>query len=177
MEREFDITVDWRGFELHPETPQGGIELSRLHFERTTPNLSDYLQKFAASFGVSDMRRTERMPNTRRALAVGEFARDQGRISEFSTLTMDAHWKEARDIEDSSVLRDLAAASGIDPSRAVAAASDPVYLKRVDDVRLEYKRVGVGGIPTFVFGDEVVEGCQPYQVLFEAAIRAGVRSR
>ena len=117
------------------------------------------------------------MPKTRRALAMAEFARDLGKLTEFRAHTMDAHWKEGRDIEDTTVLRDLAVASGLDPERAVAAAADPTYLKRVDDMRLEYKRVGVGGIPTFVFGDEAVEGCQPYPVLAAAARRAGARPR
>jgi predicted DsbA family dithiol-disulfide isomerase len=139
--------------------------------------LQDYLQKFAAGFGVYDMRRSQKMPRTRRALAMAEFARDQGRLPEFRALTMDAHWKDGKDIEDGPVLRALALAAGLDPEMAGAAAGDPIYLKRVDDMRLEYKRVGVGGIPTFVFGGEAVEGCQPYPVLAGAALRGGARAR
>ncbi len=151
--------------------------MSRLPFERTNPGLQDYLQKFAAGFGVYDMRRAERMPNTRSALAMAEFARDQGRLTEFRSRTMDARWGDGKDIEDTAILRDLAAASGLDSDRAVAASAEPGYLKRVDDMRMEYKRVGVGGIPTFVFGREVVEGCQPYEILSAAARRAGAKTR
>ena len=139
--------------------------------------MGGYIQQFAASFGIQGMKRSKRLPNTRRALAVAEFARDQGKLDEFRSLTMEAHWKDGKDIEDSAVLADLAMASGLDPEKALLAADDPAYLRRIDDLRLEYKQVGVGGIPTFVFGTEPVEGCQPYEVLAAAALRSGVSYR
>jgi predicted DsbA family dithiol-disulfide isomerase len=174
LESEFDIRVDWRGFELHPETPRGGIELSRLHPDRPD-GMRDYIRKFAASLGVYDMKHPGIMPNTRRALAMAEFARDRGKLNEFRSLVMDAHWRDGENIEDSTVLRNVASASGLDPENAISAADDPVYLKRVGETRLEYKQEGVGGIPTFVFGLEKVEGCQPYEVLAAAALRASAR--
>ncbi|MFC1958921.1 DsbA family protein [Chloroflexota bacterium] len=177
LEKEFDIKLDWRGFELHPETPKGGIELRRLFPGEMTPERDDYMQQFAARFGVQGMTRSKRMPNTRRALAVAQFARDQGKLDEYRSRTMDAHWKEGKDIEDSTVLAGLAGASGLDPEKALLAADDPVYLIRVDDTRVEYENVGVGGIPTFVFGSEPVEGCKPYEVLAAAALRAGAKRR
>lgn len=123
------------------------------------------------------MKRAKRIPNTRRALAMAEFARDEGKLEKFRELAMDAHWKDDKDIEDTDTLKELAAASGLDPEKALLAADDAVYLKRVDDLRIEYKKVGVGGIPTFVFGKEIVEGCQPYPVLAAAALRGGARRK
>ena len=135
------------------------------------------MQQFAARFGVEGMKRSRRTPNTRRALAVAEFARDQGKLDEFRTRAMDAHWQDSLDIEDSAVLAELAKASGLNSEKALLAAEDLTYLRRIDDQRLEYKQVGVGGIPTFVFGNEKVEGCQPYGVLAAAALRAGARQK
>lgn len=135
------------------------------------------MRQFAAGFGVTDMKRSARMPNTRRALAAAEYARELGLMDRFRALTMDAHWKEGRDIEEPGVLRSLAAAAGMDPDRTMAASEDPVYLGRVDAMRIEYKRVKTGGIPTFVFGAEVVEGCQPYEILAAAARRSGAAPR
>lgn len=139
--------------------------------------MGGYIQRFAASFGVYDMKSPERMPNTRRALAIAEFARDQGRLKEFCALTMDAHWKEGKNIEDNTVLKEVAASAGLDPENAILATDDATYLKRVDALRVEYKQVGVGGIPTFVFGNEVIEGCRPYDVLAAAALRGGAKPR
>ncbi len=139
--------------------------------------MGDYIQQFAAKFGVHDMIRTTRMPNTRRALAMAEFARDQDKLDTFRTLAMDAHWKEGKDIEDSDILKELAAASGLNSEKALIATSDPVYLDRIASTRVEFKSLGVGGIPTFVFGDEIVEGCAPYETLTEIALHAGVKPR
>jgi predicted DsbA family dithiol-disulfide isomerase len=75
------------------------------------------------------------------------------------------------------VLRQLAAAAGLDPDTASQAAADATYLQRVDATRVEFKKLGVGGIPTFIIGSEIVEGCQPYEILAEAARRAGARKK
>jgi predicted DsbA family dithiol-disulfide isomerase len=177
LEKEFDITVDWRGFELHPETPRGGMELSRLFRGGSTRDMEAQLQRFASSFGIEGMRLSRRMPNTRRALAVAEFARDQGKLDEFRLRTMEAYWKDGKDIEDSEVLQNLAQASGLDPAKALKAADDPVYLDRVDALRLEANQIEVSGIPTFVFGTERIVGCQPYTEIAAAARRAGAKPR
>jgi predicted DsbA family dithiol-disulfide isomerase len=152
------------------------MDLARLHPNQKS-DMGSYIQKFAASFGINDMGRTTRLPNTRRALALAEFARDQGRLDEFRTRTMDAHWKEGKDIEDTAILRSLAAASGLDPEKAIPAADDPIYLKRVEDTRHEFKKIGTGGIPTFIFGADIIEGCAPYENLADAARNAGARPR
>jgi predicted DsbA family dithiol-disulfide isomerase len=117
------------------------------------------------------------MPNTRRALTIAEFARDQGHLDIFRKLTMDAHWKEGKDIEDDSVLENLAANAGLDSRKAILAADDPAYQERVKATRVEYKKLGVGGIPTFVIGNERIEGCRPYELLSKAAQQAGAISR
>ncbi|MDO8715855.1 MAG: DsbA family protein [Dehalococcoidales bacterium] len=118
-----------------------------------------------------------RLANTRRALAVAEFARDQGQLDEYRWLTMEAYWKEGKDIEDSKVLAALAGATNLDPEKAILAADDSVYLSRVDARGDEFRKVGVGGIPTFIFPSEIIEGCQQYEVLVAAALRANAKRR
>lgn len=139
--------------------------------------MGGYILKFAAGFGIHDIKTSTRLPNTRHPLAAAEYARDEGKLDRFRALVMDAHWKEGKNIEDDTVLRQLAAAAGLDPESTIRATVNPVYLKRVADTRIEYKKLGVGGIPTFIFGKEAVEGCQPYEILEDAARRAGARKK
>ena len=137
-----------------------------------------YLDRFAGSFGITDMRHPDRLPNTRRVLAAAELARDRGRLHPFRRAAMDAYWREGLDLEDESVVRRIAGAADVDGEDAAAAMHDPRYVARIDAIRRESIEAGVTGIPTFFIGDEVVVGCQPYETLAAAAERAGaVRSR
>jgi predicted DsbA family dithiol-disulfide isomerase len=130
------------------------------------------MKNFAASFGIEDMASPEILPNTRRTLAMAESAREMGKLDAFRTLSMQARWKEDRDLENSSVLGDLAVASGLDLQKALAACDSPDYLARVDSLRVEAERMGITGIPTFIIGKKRIEGCQPYQILGNAIPQA-----
>jgi len=139
--------------------------------------MRDYLREFAASFGIKEMGWPERLPNTRRALAMAEYAREQGKLDAFREAAMDAHWCEGKDLEDESDLREIAHRVGLAPDAAVRAMNNARYLERVDALRKEATKVGVTGIPAFLFGSVCVVGCQSYEVLAEAAERAGARQR
>jgi predicted DsbA family dithiol-disulfide isomerase len=177
LQREYHLDLDWRGFELHPETPPGGQRLADRYGERRFAEITDHLRRFAASFGLEDMRIPERTPNTRKALAVAEWARDQGKLHPFRRAAMNAHWREGKDIEDERVLAGLARSAGLDPEKALAAVSDPIYQARVDAMGSEAARAGVTGIPTFFIDDRKVVGCLPYGAIAAEAEAAGARRR
>jgi predicted DsbA family dithiol-disulfide isomerase len=139
--------------------------------------MRDHLRRFAAQFGITDMRFRDRSPNTRRALAIAELARDEGKLDRFRVIAMDAHWRRGLDLEREEDLRSLASEAGLDPERAVAASSDARYLKRIDERRREAMHRGVTGIPTFVMGDRAVVGCEPYEVLAQFVEARGAKKR
>lgn len=166
------MALDWRGFELHPEIPLGGMAAERLFGPGGRERAHQYMRRFAASFGIDRMRQPDHIPNTRAALAVAELARDEGRLDPFRAAAMDAYWRDGRDIELPEVIRDLAGVAGLDPDRAVQAMGDRVYLDRIAQTRREASAAGVTGIPTFFIGDRTIVGCQPYELLAEAVERA-----
>ncbi len=174
---EFELALDWHGFELHPETPPGGLLLARLFPGVPLAAMHARTKAFAARFGVTDFEPPEVLTNTRRALAIAELARDRGRLDAFREGAFEANWRQGKSLEDDGDLRALAVAVGLDPDEALRAADDPAMLGRVDEKQAEARRIGVTGIPTFVFGDERVVGCQPYEVLAAAAARAGATRR
>lgn len=139
--------------------------------------MRQYMTRFAAQFGITDMRFPARLPNTRRVLAATEYARAPGRLDPFRRLAMDAYWRGGEDLEDAEVVRHIAESAGLEGDAAVAAMRDPAYLERVDQVRREATNAGVTGIPTFFIGAEAVVGCQPYEVLAAAVERSGGRKR
>jgi predicted DsbA family dithiol-disulfide isomerase len=174
---EYQLSFDWRGFELHPETPEGGIEMSR-RFGARAEQMRDRITQFAASFGVHDLNHPERLPNTRRALAIGELARDRGLLHPYRESAMRAHWRDGLDLEKDEDLAVIARRAGLDPDEALAASRDPAYLQRIDAIREEAHALGVDGIPTFIFNGELaVVGCQPYPILAGAAEEAGAQKK
>jgi predicted DsbA family dithiol-disulfide isomerase len=175
--REHELALDWHGFELHPGTPRGGMPLSALFAGVDLPALHQRTRHFAAGFGVTGFDPPSTLRNTRRALAIAELARDRGQLPAFRKAAFDAHWRQGKNLEDDADLGALAASVGLDPEQAIAAADAPAFLARVDARQREARTAGVTGVPTFIMGDEIVVGCQPYEVLAAAARRAGVRPR
>ncbi len=167
--------MDTRGFELHPETPVGGVAVRDFVGADRVDEMRARLQAFAAGFGVDDLGSPERICNTRRPLAVVEYAREHGALERLWAAGMDAYWRDGLDLEDDGVLRGLGAAAGLDPEAARAAADDPRYLARVDALRREGHRAGVRGIPCALIGDRRVVGCQPYEHFAAAAVAAGAQ--
>lgn len=139
--------------------------------------MRERLKKFAAEFGLPDMQVRERSPNTRRALAIAELARDEGKLPLFRDLAMDAHWRRGLDLERDEDLRAIAQDAGLDPERSIAASTDPAYLARIDARREEAEERGVTGIPTFVLGNQALVGCQPYEVLAAFVEDSGARRK
>jgi predicted DsbA family dithiol-disulfide isomerase len=175
--RELDLELDWYGFELHPSTPPGGVPLSRLFPGTPLAAMHERTKRFGASFGVLDFQPPDWLSNSRMALAIAEHARDVGRLEPWRQGAMEAHWRQGKNLEDPADLKVIALGAGLAPEAALAAASDPDLLARVDARQDEARRHGIRGIPTFAFGDAQVVGCQPYEALFATARRAGVEPR
>lgn len=177
MQNEYDIDIDWRGFELHPETPPGGRPIADRVPRERLPQLKRGLREFAASFGVTDLELPDHMPNTRRALAIAEYAREQGKLDAFRDAAMHAHWRAGKNLEDEQDLREIVLDAGLEPEAALYAIGAQQYLQQVDAMREEASSLGVTGIPTLIIGQYGVVGCQPYAVIAQAAERAGARRR
>lgn len=168
--------MEWRGFQLHPEIPAGGAPVARLFGERKAAKMGGYLKQFAGEFGV-EIDAPPHIPNTLRALAVSEYARDEGCLEAFRDATMDAHWLHGKDIESDTDLVDLALSVGLDPQQALIAADDPAYRKRLAAARTEAFDRNVTAIPTFMFGEYPVVGCQRFDTLELVANKMGLPRR
>jgi predicted DsbA family dithiol-disulfide isomerase len=123
------------------------------------------------------MRVPDRIPNTRRALALAEWARAEGRLGPVRDAVMAAHWRDGKDIEDPAVLAACAAEAGLDGAAARAAVDDPAWQAKVAAMGAEAARAGVTGIPTVFVGASVVVGCQPWPEIAAAAEAGGAKRR
>jgi predicted DsbA family dithiol-disulfide isomerase len=189
--QRYALDFQWRGFELHPEIPLGGMDVRRMFPEAQVQAMFARLRQVAEGMGVP-FDPPMHAPNTKRALAISEHARAEGKLDAWREHTMDAYWQHGRNIEDEAVLRELASASGLDADTAMAFLDQPQVPQLLMDQRLEAQRWGVNSIPTwFVLPsgwspeepwpedhpDKPVRvvGCQPMEVVERAAKMAGAR--
>lgn len=173
MQDEYDITINWRGFELHPEIPVGGMAVGDYFSPDRAKKMRVYLLEFAKRFNV-EITFTDHMPSTKRALAMAEYAREKGPLLTFKTNAMAAYWKLGKDLENEQVLQELAECSSLDPVEALNASLDTEYLQRIQKIRSEANAKGVNGIPTMLFKDWIVVGCQSYDTIVTAGLKAGM---
>ena len=153
------------------------MPLTRLFPASRILAMREQLLGFARGFGITDMEQRPHIANTRRMIALAEFARDRGKLDEVRALGMDAYWRHGKDLEDDATLREIAVTAGLDPDEAIAATRDPAYLDRIDARRREAQEIGITGIPTFVIGNRGVVGCQPYEVLEQFVVEVGGAKR
>lgn len=175
--REYEVCVDWRGFELHPDTPPSGVALAERFGASRLPSRRRSIESFALRFGVEGMKEGDWLPNTRWALALAELAREQGRLEEFRHLASEAHWRRGLNLGDARDLASIASEAGLPAGAPEQALAEPRFLTRVEATAAEFERLGATAIPTFFVGDERVVGCQPYATLAAAVDRAGGKRR
>jgi predicted DsbA family dithiol-disulfide isomerase len=139
--------------------------------------MQEHLQKIAAHFGIHDLKQSERIPNTRRALALAEVARDEGKLDAYRDRAMHAHWRDGMDLENDTDLRTIARDAGLSDDAVDRSKNDPRYLARIDDTREEASEIGVRGIPTFILGTYGLSGAQQYDAFVQLAEAAGAQRR
>ena len=124
--------------------------------------------------GLPHAERIERVPNSLRALILGELARDRGVLGALHPRLFDAYWARGLDIGDDQVLVAEGAAVGLEPPDIVEAMAAPGYLERVVGQTREALELGAGGVPAWVIDERVlVPGAQPHEVFERVLERLG----
>lgn len=93
-----------------------------------------------------------------RCLLVAQHAREAGRVREFVLLASRAIWGEAIDVSADAGLRGVCERAGLDWHTCSEALEDPVLRERVDDDTDALGKLGMWGVPVFVFGEQALWG-------------------
>lgn len=165
LRREFPVEVEWRPFELHPETPRTGAHLTgRLGNGARVRAYMDNIIGLARESDIA-MRMPVVVANSHRALEAAEFARDHGGLAAMHDALFRAYFEEARDIGDIDELCAIARACGVDDQGLRQALSDETYAARIDEITAAAREDEILSTPTFVFpGGFRLVGGQDYEV-------------
>ncbi len=115
--------------------------------------------------------------NSRRAQELEKWAEALGQGDAFHRAVFQAYFAAGRNIANISVLKEIAAAIGLDGRMAEQALAEGTFKEAV--VRdWEYSRTcGITAVPTFMVDGRKVVGAQPYQALEDLLRAAGAKMR
>jgi predicted DsbA family dithiol-disulfide isomerase len=169
---EYDLKVNWRFLEIHPETPADGGRFSDYDYsEEQRQMMEDALAELAASEHLVFQRRVS-VANSHRALCLAEVAKRDGAevFYRLSADLFDAYFSKGKDIGSEVVLRELAQSAGMSSESIQAAWEDPAIEAVLTRNLASAIELGVGGTPTFFFGARRITGAVPREMLRAAAI-------
>ena len=112
LQREFPVDVEWRPFELHPETPRDGASLvGRLGSGTRAAAYAQNIVGLAHESGIT-LRMPELVANSHLALEAGEFAREHGGFDAYHRALFAAYFEHGRNLGDPDALCDIARRRG-----------------------------------------------------------------
>ena len=126
--------------------------------------------------GLPHAERLEKVPSSRRALVLGEIARDQGRHEELHPRLFEAYWVKGLDIGDDDVLVELASELGMDREETATelVAWAPDLLGAIEHETRSAVEMGVTGVPGWLVDQRLlVPGAQPHEVFERVLTRLG----
>ncbi len=127
-----------------------------------------------AEAGLPYLGELDKVPNSRRALMLGELARDRGVYDALHPRLFDAYWARGRDLGDTAVLVDEGSSVGLEPGEIAAAVDDPEYAQRISAQTDAVLELGAGGVPAWVIDERfLVPGAQPHDVFDQVLHRLG----
>ena len=181
LEAEFPIDVEWRPFELHPETPRAGPNqiqneasrsvgaslIGRLGSAGRVRAYRDNILMLAEDAGLP-MRMPLIVANSHLALEAAEYVRATApaeTFRAFHSALFRAYFEEQRDIGDAEVLCDVARGAGGDDQQLRQALADGTYAARIDEITEAARADEILSTPTFIYeGGFRLTGAQDYAV-------------
>jgi len=167
LKQEFDLTVEWLGFEIHPETPQEGMPLLKMFPGADVGGMTRRLNTMGAPFGLTFGKIMD-ISNSRLSLEAGEFAKEQGRFEHYHHAIFQAYFSQRKDIGSIEILKETVREAGLDADALEKALQTGTYRRALEKSKAEAAQLGITAAPTFLFnGKDRIVGAQSIEVFRE----------
>jgi predicted DsbA family dithiol-disulfide isomerase len=164
LKQEFDLRVEWLGFEIHPETPPEGMPLVKMFPRADAESMAQRLNSMGAPFGLT-FQKIVHISNSRLSLEAAEFAKDHDRFDDFHGALFQAYFSQGRDIGSIEILASIAGDAGLDAEAMKEALQTGKYRPMIEAAQKEADRLGVNAAPTFIIENkDRIVGAQPLEV-------------
>jgi len=176
LQDEYELKVNWRYIEIHPDTPVEGQSVDALGYvPEQWKQMMDGLGKMAKEDGIiiGDHRMTT---NSHRALLLAEAAKEDGKevFYALNKKLYESWFGEGKNIGDRAVLEVIATQSGVSNKTVERAWRDGKYEEVLNKNLLNAVSLNVTGTPTFFFGETKLTGAVPESALREEANTAAM---
>ena len=165
LKSRFDIEMEHIGIEIHPETPEEGVDLRGMisGAEKMYENLRCRGKQYGLNF--CDIRL---LSNSRKALIVGEYARTVGKNAEFTHEVFKTYFERCLDIGKEAVISEIAQKVGLSEKEVENCLKPPLYQKAFADNCAEARKHDISGVPTFIVnGKYRITGAQAEETFVE----------
>jgi len=174
------VQITWHPFQLNPDLPAEGISRKDYLEEKfggpeRAAAIYERVRAAGRTAGLElNIDGITLQPNTRLAHALIGFAQHTGAdASDLKERLLRAYFIENRFIGNPDVLAAIATEAGLDAQAARAWLQDPKSLAVVDQADQEARRMGISGVPFFIFQRKVaVSGAQEPGALVQAMRQA-----
>jgi predicted DsbA family dithiol-disulfide isomerase len=149
LKEYFDLGDEWLPFEIHPETPRGGVLLTESLPHIDWPQLYARLREMGTPYNklFGDV---TLLPNSNEVLQAGEYALEHGRFEQFNEEAFKAYFTDVRDIGARDVILAVAEQCGLDTVDLNRALDENRYAARLRAVTEEARSRGINSAPTFI---------------------------
>ena len=183
LDAQKGIKIDsvWRPYQLDPTLPSEGRpyrDYMKAKFDGEKADIwkqmRSHLEAAGPAVGIQfNFDQITHRPNTLKAHRVMRWAAGQGHGEAFAERTFQAFFEEGRDIGQTDILAALAGEAGLDAAIVSELLATDRDAKDVWDEEVFYRKLGVSGVPTFIFnGQLAVSGAQEPRVLADAIRQA-----
>ncbi len=184
QEAAIPVAVEFRSFELSPDTPVAfeGSEVDYLaRHKGVSPDraraMIDRVTSIALEAGLVYDYESLRHTNTVKAHQVLHHAKAEGCQAEMKERLLSAYFVEGRHLGRESELAELAEEVGLTGEEVAGSLRDGRYLEAVRADEDLAREMGIGGVPFFVFNMQFgLSGAQPPEVFRRALTQAGSES-
>ena len=159
LSKEFDLSIEWKGIEIHPEFPPEGKKRSK------TIKSKSFAKTIYSMAKEDDI--VIKLPgfatNTRLALEASEFAKTKSNFLNSPIGIYEAYFIKGSNIGDKNIVLDVAEKAGLDKSELEESLNKRSMFDRIEKNKKQAEENLILGVPTFVFGNFPVHGNQATQ--------------
>ena len=157
-----NVLIRWHPFQLNPELPAQGVPRQQYLEDKfggpaQAAAIYDRIREAGTAVGLTlNLDGIAQQPNTLAAHALIEFAQaGDFNASDVTERLLRAYFVENRFIGDINVLANIATEAGLNGDDARAFITDPEHLEVVAQADARVRRMGITGVPFFIFNQRL----------------------